>query len=988
MSPGLWEQVQSALDELSRHDSASRHRLLAHLDENVRNEVEVLLPHLDRVEANPEALQEEIGSADVLGALLHQLRNFEPGGVLLDRFEILEFLGKGGMGEVYRALDRMMGEIAIKTVRLDFAADSAVLERFRLEAQRARMVTHYNVCRVYELFDTPTEDYDSLPFLTMELLKGKTLYEVVNASGAMAETEARAIALQLCAGLAAAHNVLVIHRDFKSSNVILATTESGTKRPVITDFGLARLLSVSNETRTKVEAIAGTRPYLAPELLAGGRATVASDLYSLGVVLFRLVTGKYPGDVPDRISSSNSGRPVCPRDLRRELPQEWDWAICSCLEVDPSRRPATAADVAAILNGKKPANWQGGLRRRAFLMGAGLVAAGIGASELWRRRPVTTLGAESRVLIEEFDSPDADPALGRGVRNLFRLTLQLSSRLRPMKPNEVGAALVKLGIGAVPVKGHSARAVAQTEHVPFLLGGEIRSRGLGYHLRVRVTDAETGEVVRQADETIPDRHDLPVAIDRIAAGLKLVSSERIVRAQVGGAPLEQADTNKPDALEPFTVGLGYFYEGEFQVANEYLKEATRLDQEFGIAWVYQAVVLIASRRPDLALPAAQRAWELRDKLNGRHRHHAEALFYLMNGDWERAHEKFRVLAGLYPDEAQLHRHLAQSFALLLKPDSELRHARKALELDGRSAINHNMFIVSLADNGQWQEAFQACDEAERLLPNSPLVAFAKGYVHMLRSEIEPALKCCEITSRQADMEVTARSQIIKILLLGGRLDEAQQRLELDLQKRMVYKDIPNEDLYRYWLGQLLAVKGNRMAAAEQARTLARRPAIPSSLMALQTAAELAWRTGSVDVLQTLHKKVAQIVGVHDSTRAEGILHQTKGFLLASEGAVSYGIAELTKAHALWPDLSIISAYTELLMLSRRFDQAFATVSQLTKAKASALRFDSVVLWVRSLALASDCLQAAGRAFEAESFQKDYKFHWGNANVKNVLARRM
>jgi tetratricopeptide (TPR) repeat protein len=423
--------------------------------------------------------------------------------------------------------------------------------------------------------------------------------------------------------------------------------------------------------------------------------------------------------------------------------------------------------------------------------------------------------------------------------------------------------------------------------------------------------------------------------------------------------------------------LSYYNDGEFQVAHEYMREATRVDPSFGVAWIYQAMVLYALRQEDLAFPAIQHAFAVREKLNGRHRHHAEALYYVANGDYGRAHEKYRILAGLYPDEAYPQRHLAQSYALLLMPEYELQFARKAVDLDNRSAMNQSIFISALADNSMWDDARAAYEKASRLIPNSAVLVCAKGYVHLLQSEVDPALECSELASRQADMYRMARTQMAKARLLGGRLTDARDQLELDLPQMMVQKDVINEGVFRYFLGQALAVTGEKERAIEQATVLAERPVHPLSLTPLQAATELAWRTESVGMLRGIVTKLRQIAQMHQSSRSDGILHQASGLLAAMEGSPSVGLTLLARARADWPDLSITSMYAELLMEQRKFAEALPLAKRLAQAKASALRFDSVVLWVCGLRMAAECASAMGNETDEATFRAEYRRHWGD-----------
>ncbi len=265
-----------------------------------------------------------------------QRRPFEIGQVISDRYEIIREIGEGGMAVVYLAFDRKRNQrIAVKAARLGF-------HRFLSpELEGALKVRHPNVCLLNQIEDVQTSD-GITDFLTMELLEGETLSGRLATDGKLPTGEALEVACQLCAGLAAAHKSGVLHRDFKSSNIILCSSPDGI-RAVITDFGLACGIEESGE-------LGGTRRYMAPELSRGEKTSKASDIYALGVVLYEMVTGQPPfEDSADRLTTI----PSAPSKLTSGLQSQWDRMILQCLKPAPADRPTDAALVLAGLK-KKP----------------------------------------------------------------------------------------------------------------------------------------------------------------------------------------------------------------------------------------------------------------------------------------------------------------------------------------------------------------------------------------------------------------------------------------------------------------------------------------------------------------------------------------------------------------------------------------------------------------------------------------------------------
>jgi serine/threonine protein kinase len=271
---------------------------------------------------------------------------FVAGEILAERYRIVGLLGKGGMGEVYRADDLKLSQpVALKFLSQHLSADQEAVKRLHSEVRIARQVSHPNVCRVYDI-----GEIDGQLFLSMEFIKGEELSSLLRRIGRLPSDKAIEIARQICAGLAAAHNRGVLHRDLKPANVMI--DEQGNAR--LTDFGIAAL---AEETRNE-EHRAGTPAYMSPEQLAGEELTTRSDIYSLGLVLYEVFTGKKAFDAPTLgklldLRRSNTA-PTTPSSLIQNMDPLVERVILRCLEKDPDARPESALQVAAALPGGDP----------------------------------------------------------------------------------------------------------------------------------------------------------------------------------------------------------------------------------------------------------------------------------------------------------------------------------------------------------------------------------------------------------------------------------------------------------------------------------------------------------------------------------------------------------------------------------------------------------------------------------------------------------
>ncbi|HZL85594.1 MAG TPA: protein kinase [Candidatus Krumholzibacteria bacterium] len=268
---------------------------------------------------------------------------FAPGTLLLGRYRIVGLLGKGGMGEVYRADDLTLGQaVALKFLPRELVSSPERLARFHGEVRIARQVSHPNVCRVYDI-----GDLDGQPFLSMELVDGEDLASLLQRIGRLSGDKVVEMARQICAGLAAAHNAGVLHRDLKPANVML--DRRGKVR--LTDFGLA----VLQEHAGRAER-SGTPAYMAPEQLRGHELSLQTDIYALGLVLFEMLTGKRPHRAESLydLGLQRTGVPANPSALMENIDPALERVIMRCLEPEPAQRPRSAAAVAASLPGGDP----------------------------------------------------------------------------------------------------------------------------------------------------------------------------------------------------------------------------------------------------------------------------------------------------------------------------------------------------------------------------------------------------------------------------------------------------------------------------------------------------------------------------------------------------------------------------------------------------------------------------------------------------------
>jgi len=621
---------------------------------------------------------------------------FHAGDILSHRFRIVQFLAQGGMGEVYEAEDlELARRVALKTIRPEIAIEPRIIQRFKREITLSLKVTHPNVCRIFDLFHHRIEwgtGEAELSFLAMELLPGETLSSRLRAVGRMTSLEALPIVEQMAAGLAAAHHAGVVHRDFKSANVILVPAdedghhESDGQRAVVTDFGLARSVEGGEGLSTGLGMV-GTSAYMAPEQVEGGEVTPAADIYALGVVLYEMVTGVKPfvGDSPLSTAVKRlKEAPASPRVHVPDLDPAWEAAILRCLEPVPENRFASAGDVVQALKGDgvAPAGrpQRGLLLRPALAAGlavlivlAGLIAyRGLVAGRetaakavteerahqlVTARRSVALLGFKNlsgrterawlSVALAEMLSTEL--AAGGKLRtipgeNVARMKIELAlADAESLAPDTLGRIRTNLGTDLVVLGAYLA------------LGDKS---GQKIRLDLRVQDAEKGETVASLTETGTEGELLDL-VSRTSVRLRealgigaLTASEAVgVRASM---------PKDPRAAQLYAEGLSRLRHFDALKARDLLEKAVAADPAFPLGHAALAEAWSVLGYDGKAMEEGRKAFDLSGNLLREEQLFVEARYREVSNEWEKAIGNYRTLYEFFPDNLEYGLYLANA----------------------------------------------------------------------------------------------------------------------------------------------------------------------------------------------------------------------------------------------------------------------------------------------------------------------------------------
>jgi eukaryotic-like serine/threonine-protein kinase len=594
--------------------------------------------------------EERMGSFLLLPAIAtrESPRPFETGQIISERFEILREIGEGGMGVVYEAFDRKRSQrIAIKSAKPGFH------RLLSPELESALRVRHPHVCLVNEIHTTQTS-HGEIDFLTMEFLEGETLSKRLAAQGKLPSQEALEIACQLCAGLAEAHRSDVLHRDLKSANIILCSGSNGV-RAVITDFGLACDMTQSGE-------MGGTPRYMAPELWRGEKASKASDIYSLGVVLYEMVTGRPPfEDEADRLRS----RPPPPRTLAKGLGPQWDRMILECLRPAPDERPADAALVLSGLQ-KKP------MRKALFLALILVVSTSLVVPQVreWLRDLIWP-PPNVRLAVLPSEGPADTAVMAGGVLQ------DVSDRIGHLRSGRRAVAVISPS-EAVSNHVQTPEQANQVLHATHALQTKVHREGDDLALQASVIDLSTHVPVRQLSGRYSPATvgSMPEALaGAVSAALRLHGTAA-------------TEILSPDATVFYDRGLYLLRKDDqsFDEAIPQFQQAARLNPRspLPLAGLTEAEIMkFQATAAGGSFEDAQRFLNAAESLNPDSVSVllAAGLLHQTTGQYEKALEDFRRVQDLEPRNADAFLRSASVYNSLDMSDKAIEDYRKAIELE-------------------------------------------------------------------------------------------------------------------------------------------------------------------------------------------------------------------------------------------------------------------------------------------------------------------
>lgn len=722
----------------------------------------------------------------------------QPGDLLGDRYEIVKLLGEGGMGAVYRAQDRELERtVALKVIRPELARNAQVLHRFKQELILARQVTHRNIIRIFDLGSAA-----GMRFITMEFIEGQDLSHVLADRGKLPAAEAAGIVAQVARGLEAAHAEGVVHRDLKPQNIMLDPSGKAS----VMDFGIARSMDASNLTRTG--ALLGTPTYMSPEQAQGQKVDARSDLYTLGIIFYELLTGAPPFTADNPMATlvrRIQEKAVPPIEVDPSVPKPINAIVVKMLATQPADRYQSATEILQDLDA-----WEAARTGRTVQTQAPLAAAphksditvriavvalacmlGVVTWMYLHRAPAAPAAGAAHsvsVLVADFHNGTGDPVFDGTLEPAVGLAMEGASFVTTFNRGTALREAAKLHPGATALDGALAQLVARQDGIDVVITGDIQKEGSGYKISVHALRGANGSVILDKSDNASSKQDVLTAASKLATPIrKKLGDTTSEQAQMAAA--ETYGASSLEAAQAYAKGQQFQWQGKLEAAIQSYQKAAQLDPQMGRAYTGLAVACATLQRNSEAAAYFKQAMQNTGRMTERERFRTFGAYYLFVRDGQQAADQYSKLLQKYPADDAAPTNLALAYFDERDIARAIQEQQQIVNRHPDNVFYRGNLALYAMYGGQFDLAIKQADEVLKRNPAYSEALLAKALSQLAQGNAAEAAKTYGVLAATgADGASVASIGLADIALYQGHTAEALPILEKGIAADLAAKN--------------------------------------------------------------------------------------------------------------------------------------------------------------------------------------------------------